>query len=279
MYLQILLELGKDNLLGIDILLSLVLGDLDKEADLIGDILEGRVDDTVTLGETMDMVRQTNLVAELPDKGLGATKVVAGHAWEQMVDGLELETAVEPVQPGRAVDIHGGAEHLCCKGLGVAQLLGRHAEMRERDLDVEHEGEHVRDKDVGDDHVPGGELLNKVRVPDPVDAETEDFLLAVRVDGFRGQEGHRLDVEVEATEHHDGIVEVVLVRNKELSRPVKDHFLLMVGREEALEDASRHGKEGQVLDIGVVDRVVGDNVVDVVRLFPPSNREATEEVC
>jgi len=180
----------EDNLLGVHILLGLVLCDLDKEADLVCHILEGRVDDLVTLGKAMDVVRQTDLVTKLPDKRLSISQVVARHSREEMVDGLELKSSVEPIQPGGAVDIHGGAEHLCRKGLTIAQLLRGHAKMRQRDLDVQHEGEHVRDKNVSNDHVPGWQLLQEVRVPHPVNAQAKDLLLPVGVHWLLGEEHH-----------------------------------------------------------------------------------------
>lgn len=73
-----------------------------------------------------------------------------------------------------------------------------------------------------------------------------------------------MNVEVEASKHHDGVVEIVLVRNKKLGRPIKDHLLLVVGRIESLKDTGRDSKKGQVLDIRVVDRVIGHDVMDIV---------------
>ena len=53
-----------------------------------------------------------------------------------MVDGLELQAAVEKVQPGGAVDIHGGAQHFLREGLVDPEVGGAHCEVGERDLDV-----------------------------------------------------------------------------------------------------------------------------------------------
>lgn len=40
----------------------------------------------------------------------------------------------------------------------------------------------------------------------------------------------------------------------------------------------RNGKEGHVLDIRVVLRSIGHNVVNIVVVFPPSNRKSADEI-
>jgi len=43
--------------------------------------------------------------------------------------GLELQAAVDEVEPGRTVDVHGGAEHFLGKRLVDAEIGGRHGKM------------------------------------------------------------------------------------------------------------------------------------------------------
>lgn len=72
---------------------------------------------------------------------------MSGDARKQVVDGLELEAAVQEVEPGGTVDVHGGAEHFLGEGLVRAEVGGAHGEVREGDLDVQRGGGHVGDED------------------------------------------------------------------------------------------------------------------------------------
>lgn len=68
----------------------------------------------------------------------------------QVMDGLELQSAVEEVEPVGRIDIHGRAEHLLGKGLVDAEVGGAHCEVAERDLHVQGRGDHVADQDEGE---------------------------------------------------------------------------------------------------------------------------------
>lgn len=74
-----------------------------------------------------------------------------------MVHSLELQAAMHKVEPGRARDVHGGAQLALGEGLGVAEVGRRHAPMGEGDLDVQWHGDDVRDEDEGDAEGPGGD--------------------------------------------------------------------------------------------------------------------------
>lgn len=98
----------------------------------------------------------------------------------QVVDGLELEAAVEEVEPGRAVDVHGGAQHLLREGLGDAHVRGAHGEVGEGDLDVQRGGDGVADEDEGD-AVPGardGLVHYQVAVPRPEEDLADELEVA-----------------------------------------------------------------------------------------------------
>ena len=94
-----------------------------------------------------------------------------------MVHGLELETAVEPVQPLGAVDVHGGAHLAGREGLFGAEVGSWHTPVGEGDLHVQHHGADVRDEDVADDGWPVGEVAPAQEVAEdvPVAAHECDF--------------------------------------------------------------------------------------------------------
>lgn len=63
------------------------------------------------------------------------------------MDRLELQPAVQEIQPLRTINVHSGAQHLLRKRLVDAQVGGAHGEMAQRDLDVQGPGDHVADHD------------------------------------------------------------------------------------------------------------------------------------
>lgn len=135
------------------------------------------------------------------------------------MDGLELQAAVDEVQPGGTSDVHGGAELFLGKGFAGAEVGGRHGEVGEGDLDVEGHGDDVGDEDEGDAEGPGrdGAEEKEVAEENPVGEHEDDFGGAGPGGGTEvgaaGGEQVRPgeDVEVEAGDAHDGVVGVVLV--------------------------------------------------------------------
>lgn len=107
-----------------------------KDLELLRDFGQAADDLLVAPGEAVDGVRDADVVAEAADVDLGLAQVVARDARVQVVHGLELQAAMEEVEPGRAVDVHGGAEHLLGKGFVHAEVGRAHGEVGERDLDV-----------------------------------------------------------------------------------------------------------------------------------------------
>lgn len=128
----------------------------DHDLNLLRDIAQPAEHDLVAIHEPKDRVLDSDILAEFADQSLHPTKVVAGYAREQVVHGLELETAVDKVQPGGAVDIHGGAQLLLGEGLGGAEVGGRHAPVGECNLDMKRHGDDVGNKDEGYAEGPGG---------------------------------------------------------------------------------------------------------------------------
>lgn len=76
----------------------------------------------VTIDETVQRIGNVGFLAEGLDKLLGAPQVVSRHAREQVVNGLELETAVDKVEPLRTIDVHGRAQHALREGLCDAEI-------------------------------------------------------------------------------------------------------------------------------------------------------------
>lgn len=71
-------------------------------------------------------------------------------------------------------------------------------------------------------------------------------------DALLDQRSVREGVEVEPGQGEDKVVEFVLVGNEEPGEGVKVLELVVVGRENRGEEDGRDGKEGHVLDVGVV---------------------------
>ena len=203
-----------------------------------------------------------------------------------MVHGLELESAVEEVEPGGTLDVHRCAEHALWEGFGYAEVGSAHGEVGEGDLDVHGHGNGVAEEDEEDAGAGGGDGFVDGQVAEPVPEEELAGHLEVAVPP-RGALAGALpeedvlpaqEVEVEAAEGEDGVVEVVLVLEQEFREAVVGHDAVVVGALQTGEEAGADGEEGHVLDVRVVGGGVGDEVVDVVVALPPAAGEAAEEV-
>jgi hypothetical protein len=120
------------------------------DLDLLRDIAQPTQDHPIPIAEPEDRVFDPDVLAEVLDGRLHAAQVVARDAREEVVHGLELEAAVYEVELSGAVDVHGGAELLLGERLGGAEVRGGHAEVGERDLNVQRHGDDVRDQHEGD---------------------------------------------------------------------------------------------------------------------------------
>lgn len=85
-------------------------------------------------------------------------------------------------------------------------------------------------------------------------------------------------VEVEARERHYRVVGVLLVGDHEVTGRVPDETPVVEGAENGFHVGRSGGKERNVLDVRVVFGHVGDEVVNVVRRFPPADAKAAAEV-
>lgn len=66
----------------------------------------------VAVDESIDGIRNVHVVAEFLDQFLRSAQIVSGDAGVQVVNGLELETAVEEIQPLGTIHIHSCSQHL-----------------------------------------------------------------------------------------------------------------------------------------------------------------------
>lgn len=71
--------------------------------------------------------------------------------------GLELQTAVDEVEPRRAFHVHGRAQLTLGEALCFTQVAGGHCPVREGDLHVQRHGDDVGDEHEGDTEGPGGD--------------------------------------------------------------------------------------------------------------------------
>lgn len=84
----------------------------------------------VAVDEAIQGVRDAHIIAEILHKPLRLAQVVARNARVHVVDDLELQPSVEEIEPRRAVDVHGRAQHLLRERLLRAQVGRAHGEVR-----------------------------------------------------------------------------------------------------------------------------------------------------
>lgn len=219
-----------------DTFLSNRLSALLEHADLLRHVTEPADDFFVPVIERKDGVGNAGLFAELQDILLSAAQVVPRHARVEMVDSLELQTAVEEVQPGRTVDVHGGAQHLLGKGLVDSQVGRGHGEMRQCDLDMQGGSDNVGDQEECEAATPVGDRFVHHAVAKPVPEKdlTTKFEPDVppRRALLRGLALQQIlpaqAVEVEPCQHHDGVVGVVLNLEHDFGCSVKCHVSIVI---------------------------------------------------
>lgn len=82
---------------------------IQQNLDLIAHIAQPPNNLAVSIYKPQNGIRHAGLRAKLLDHALDGSKVVPRHAREQVMDGLELQAAVDKVQPGRTIDVQRGA--------------------------------------------------------------------------------------------------------------------------------------------------------------------------
>ena len=240
----------------------------------------------ITFLESIHRIRDANIFAEIHDQFLTSAEIVPRDTWEQVVHGLELESTMEKVEPLGAVNIHGGAQHTLRERLGNAKVCCRHGEVRKCDLHMHRHCDHVAEQHECDARTSSGNRFvdGEIAEPGPEEQLASDLQVTMPPRGAFARSLTQKDVlpgedvEIEATEAQNRIVEVVLVREHEFREWVVSHDAVIICRTKALEEAMRDGKEWNVLDIRIVIGTVGDDVVDIVVALPPATAETTEKV-
>lgn len=135
---------------------SHILLTLDHHLDHIANLLQPVENHLVPLHKPIAVIRHTRLLTKLAHKLLPPPQIMPRHAGEQVVNSLELQTAVDPIQPRGAVDVHGCAHLALGEGFGGTEVGGRHAPVGQGDLHVQDHGDQVRDEDEADADGPAG---------------------------------------------------------------------------------------------------------------------------
>lgn len=178
-----------------------------------------------------------------------------------MVHGLELQAAVDEIQPLGTIDVHGRAELALGEGLRFAEVGGGGCPVGEGNLRVERHGDDVGDEDEADAEGPGRDGAPEEEIAEevPVAEHEGDFggagpgggaeVYGAGVEEVQPGE----EVEVEAGDAHDGVVSVFLVGDEEVGGlvPGEDEAVVVAG-DNGCEEFGGGGEEGDVLDVGVV---------------------------
>jgi hypothetical protein len=120
-----------------------------EDTDLLRNIAKSANHFLVAIIEGENGIGYASIATKVDDELLGTTEVVTRDARVEVVNSLELQSTMEEVEPCRAVDIHGGAQHLLRKRFMHTQVGSRHGKMGQRDLHMQRSSDHVRDQDVG----------------------------------------------------------------------------------------------------------------------------------
>ena len=134
----------------------------------------------VPLDEAGSIVSHVVLGAQLHHVRLNLAVAVSGHPGVEVVLYLELESAVEPVHPFGAVDVHGSFQlQVPPLTLDLIRLIRMpvksvHIEMRQRNLHMQHARYKVRHQNVPESFVRR-QADNKARVPGEKASKSGDF--------------------------------------------------------------------------------------------------------
>lgn len=150
---------------------------LDKRLHHFAHLFKSAQNNLVALDKAIALVLDSCLIAELADQNLQSTQVVARHAREEMVDGLELKASVQEIQPGGAIDVHGGAQLALREAFGRAQIRGGHAPMAQGDLNVQEHSDTMRDEHECNSDGPSGKCAPEESVAEysPVAGHEENL--------------------------------------------------------------------------------------------------------
>ena len=101
-------------------------------------------DKVLSLKEGILDILQSCILTELKHKWLHLSQVVPWDTRKEMMNDLELQPAVEPVEPSRGAYIHGSSQGLSSEVLLAGQVLSVHTIVGDVDLQVQYRGCDVR---------------------------------------------------------------------------------------------------------------------------------------
>mmetsp|Transcript_10415 Transcript_10415/g.36265 ORF Transcript_10415/g.36265 Transcript_10415/m.36265 type:complete len:386 (+) Transcript_10415:872-2029(+) len=228
--------------------------------------------------EARGVVVHPVLLAHRLHLGHERAELVPWHPGPQVVNHLELQPAVEPVEPRGAAHVHRPVElHAHPVSLGRAVERGP-GKVRDADLHVDHARDGVREEEEdgalrarGQGRVEGSDPRKVQRHSRELRPAPPDVLL-------RRQQDEALYVEVDARDGHDEVEGVVLVAHQEPGEAVELEDAVVVQRRHPGEVLVRYGEQGDVLDVRIALDAVHRHVVHVVRRLPPRDADAVEGV-
>jgi len=98
----------------------------------------------------------------------------------------------------------------------ICEEVRWHREVANRNLDMEDAGDYMREEEEGEALPEGWKHANKGQIPDPEEYEAEAVQPPVLLPHIAvAMKEERLQVEVQAREHHHGIEGVMLVADAE----------------------------------------------------------------
>jgi hypothetical protein len=199
---------------------------------LLSDLLQSAQHNSIASCKAVDHVLDLGLGAELLDQCLQIAEIVARYAWEQVVHGLELQAAVNEVEPCRARNVHCCAQLALRERLSWAQVGGASAPVGERNLHVQRHRDEVACYEEDCAGGPGGNVAPEqhIEVKEEIAAYGGDFgrarppHSALSAGTARQKEAPGEDVKVEAGDGHYGIVSVLLHSDSDGGGGVPDEF-------------------------------------------------------
>lgn len=152
------------------------------------------------------------------------------------MDCLELQTAVNEIQPGRAVDIHCCAQHSLRERFLWAKICGTHGKVRKNNLNMKRRRSYMTDHDKYESGPGVRDRLVHHEVSKPVPEKYlpnhfdppvpgRDALLGTAT---REKELPRQDIEVEPAESKERIVRPRLYAQKDLGGCIICHDSVII---------------------------------------------------
>jgi hypothetical protein len=86
-------------------------------------------------------------------------------------------------------------------------------------------------------------------------------------------------VEIEAAKEKDRVIQVLLILQSKLRYDVEFHYAIIICATEVCEKAVRYGKDRHVLNVRIMFRRIGHNVMDIMIALPPSQAKTPKIVC